>query len=149
MMSKMEDLKEYLSPNVENLIHTQIDLDITNLTLSDVMRNINHTYPKSTIEREHISEGRTALAVLCKSEYLFPLKGILLIVIGDNVDVNIMSQKYAVVCVNEHDISSETKIMNINDNICVYLAKNYRESMEDFDTFYNRFLYNAYEAEVN
>ena len=145
----MEALKEFLSPNVENLIHTQIDLDITNLTLSDVMRNIDHTYPKSTIERERISEGRTALAVLCKSEYLFPLKGILLLVIGDNVDANIISQKYAVVCVNERDITTETRIMNINDHICVYLAKNYKEIIEDFDMFYNRFLYNAYEAEVN
>lgn len=148
-MPKMEALKEFLSPNVENLIHTQIDLDITNLTLSDVMRNIDHTYPKSTIERERISEGRTALAVLCKSEYLFPLKGILLLVIGDNVDANIISQKYAVVCVNERDITTETRIMNINDHICVYLAKNYKEIIEDFDMFYNRFLYNAYEAEVN
>lgn len=148
-MPKMEALKEFLSPNVENLIHTQIDLDITNLTLSDVMRNINHTYPKSTIERERISEGRTALAVLCKSEYLFPLKGILVLLIGDSVDVNIISQKYAVVCVNERDITSETKIMNVNDRICVYLAKNFRETVTDFDMFYNRFLYNAYEAEVN
>ena len=148
-MPKMDALKEFLSPNVENLIHTQIDLDITNLTLSDVMRNINHTYPKSTIERERISDGRTVLAVLCKSEFLFPLKGILLMIISDTVDVNIVSQKYAVVCVNEHDISSETKIMNVNDRICVYLAKNYREIVDDFDMFYNRFLYNAYEAEVN
>ena len=146
-MPKMESFKEFMSPNVEGIIHTQIDLDITNLTLSDVMRNIDHTYPKNKIERERVSHGSTVIAVLCKSEFLYPLKGILLFVAGDNVDINIISKKYAVVVVSEKDITTEPRIMTVNDKICVFLAKNYRETIEDFDTFYNRFLYNAYEAE--
>ena len=146
-MPKMDALKEFLPESVESFIHAQIDLDITNLTISDVLRNFNKAYPRNTIEREQISAGRTVYGVLCKSEYLFPLKGVLLFITGGNVDLNITSRKFAVVSIDESDILTETRIMDVNDNLSVYLAKNYKEYIADFDMFYNRFMYNAYEAE--
>ena len=146
-MARIDSLREFMPPQVEEIIHTQIDLDITNLTISDVMRNIDHTYPRNTIEREKVAHGSTVIAVLCKSEYLFPLKGVLLLVTSDDMEIDALSKKYAVILISEKDITTEPKIMTVNDKISVYLAKNYKEEISDFDMFYNRFLYNAYEAE--
>ena len=146
-MPKMDSLKDFITPSPKKFFHTQIDLDITNLTISDVMRNINTLYPKNTYDREKISSGDYVLGILCKSEYLNPLKGLMIFIISDNIDVNISSQKYAVICINEKDISSETKIMNVNDSVSVYLSKNYKDYIDDFNLFYNRYLYNAYEYE--
>ncbi len=145
-MRNAESFKDYLPDSIENIIHTEIDLDITNLTLADVMRHINHIYPKNTIAREKMANGSLAIAVLCKSEYLDPLKGVLLLFVGDDVEIDVSSKKYAVIIISEQNIINEHRIMDVNDNLAVYLAKNYKNAVDDFNMFYNRFLYNAYEA---
>ena len=78
--NKKEFIRKFLPDKIEDVSFAQIDMDITDLAIADVLRNINTTYPKNSRIRNAIIGGRVAVGVLCKTELIYPLSGIFLIV---------------------------------------------------------------------
>ena len=62
--NRSEFIKSFLPDEVENIELTQINLDITDLGLGDILRNLNKIYPANTRTRNAIISGRTVVGVL-------------------------------------------------------------------------------------
>lgn len=146
--NKHDFLRTFLSDEVEDIDYVQIDLDITDLSIADIMRNINGAFPKNTRSRNSISSGKLAVAVLCKSESLDPLSGLLLIFTGEDTEIEIVSKNYIVIGISESKITTEEDIKIVIDNITKYLVSNFKESLKDFNEFYVKYVYDPYELEL-
>ena len=144
MYDKKKFLMEFLPDSIEDLQLVQIDLEMTGLTLVDILRNINRAFPKNSKDRYAMIDGKKLVAVICKSDLLYPISGIILLVGGD-LDIRIKSKNYVLISVNEADISSEEKLNSINNDVMVYLAKMLMPNVKAFNEFSNRSLYNDYE----
>lgn len=144
MYDKKKFLMEFLPDSIEDLQLVQIDLEMTGLTLVDILRNINRAFPKNSKDRYAMIDGKKLVAVICKSDLLYPISGIILLVGGD-LDIRIKSKNYVLISVNEADISSEEKLNSINNDVMVYLAKQLMPNVKAFNEFSNRSLYNDYE----
>lgn len=144
MNDKKSFLKAFFPESVEDIQLTTLDLDTTNLTIADIMRNINKTYPINSRDRFDIIDGRKIIAVICKSDLISPANGIILI-FGHNVPVQTVSKNYVLITIDEADIRDESTINSINNDIIIYLAKLFRGGVRNFDEFFNRYLYNDYE----
>ena len=142
MRDKKEFIREYFPDlRIEDIHFTQIDLDITDLSIADVLRNINAIYPTNSIDRNKIATGQKVIAVLCKSKYLFPLSGIMIILSTDDIQLNIMSKNYIVLSISEAAITTNDKIAEVVDSISTYFVNNYAESLEFAKDFFVRCLY--------
>ena len=146
--TKQEFVKTFLPESVRDISFAQIDLDITDLSLADVLRNVNRTFPENSRTRNAISSGQFAVGVLCKTELLYPLSGILLIVTGDDTEIEIVSKNYVVIGVSEDSIKTNDDIHHILDSITKYLIVSFRNSIVKFNEFYSKFVYDAYEMEA-
>ena len=78
--NKFDFLKAFLPESVKDIDFTQINLDITDLSLTDILRNLNKLYPLNSRNRNAIEMGEMALGVLCKTETIEPYRGIFLLV---------------------------------------------------------------------
>lgn len=145
--NKKEFIRTFLPSKVEDISFAQIDMDITDLSIADVLRNINTTYPKNSRVRNAIINGRVAVGVLCKTELLYPLSGILLIVSNGEDPIEIVSKNYIVISVSELRIQSDDEIKLVLDDITRYIIKEFKFSIPKFTEFYVKFVYDPYEEE--
>jgi len=143
--NKIDFLKTFLPESVKEIDYTQINLDITDLSFSDILRNLNKLYPPNSKNRHLIESGEMALGVLCKSETLEPYSGVFLLVCEKDLEVNILSRNYIVLCISEQRIRTEESLMDLMDDITGYLIKNYYEMMRNLPDFYRKFVYNETE----
>ena len=146
--SKQEFVKTFLPETIENINFAQIDMDITDLSLADVLRNVNKSFPLNTRIRNAIKSGTHAIGVLCKTELLYPISGLLLIVTGDSIDIEIISKNYIVISVQEDDITDDDKINHILEGITKYIILEFKDTIAKFREFYAKFIYDAYEMEA-
>ena len=144
MYDKKKFLMSFLPESVEDLKVIHIDLELTGLTLCDILRNINKSFPKNSKDRYDMMDGKKLIAVICKSELLYAISGIILLV-GGNLDIRIKSRNYVLISVNEADIADEETLDHVNTDIMVYLAKTLIPYVKAFNEFSNRSLYNDYE----
>lgn len=146
--ARMAMLKEIFPDKISNISMAIVDMDVTLLSVADVLRNINRTFPQNTATRNAIANGTTAVAVLCKTELLKPLDGLMIVVTDDANQVQIKSKNYIVMGVSESTISSNDKIKDMLDRLTTYLIKNYGETeIPNFERFYTLFIYDAFEME--
>lgn len=145
--TKQDFVRTFLPESVRDINFAQVNLDITDLSLADVLRNVNKTFPKNTRTRNAIASGQYAVGILCKTELLYPLSGLLLIVTGSDVDIEIVSKNYIVIGVPEDLISNDDDIKHIIDGITRYIVISFRNSISKFNDFYAKFVYDAYEMD--
>ena len=138
-------LKTFLPASVTDIEYTQINLDITDLSFSDILRNLNRLYPPNSRNRNAIENGEMALGVLCRTETVDPYNGIFLLICQKDLDVNIVSKNYIVLCVSEQRIRTEESLVTLMDDITAYLIKYYYESLRNLPDFYRKFVYNESE----
>ena len=93
MYDKKKFLMNFLPDSVEDLQLVMIDLEMTGLTICDILRNINRVYPQNSNDRFKMIDGKKVIAVVCKSELLDPISGIVLLIGGD-LDIQIKSKLY-------------------------------------------------------
>jgi hypothetical protein len=147
--SKQEFVRTFLPDTVQNVNFAQIDLDITDLSIADVLRNVNKTFPKNTRIRNAIASGQHAVGVLCKTELLYPIAGLLLIVTGNDTDIEIVSKNYIVISVQEDMLTNDDDIKHIIDGITKYIVVSFRDCIAKFNDFYAKFIYDPYEMEID
>lgn len=145
--ARMQMLREILPSTVNDIHMAVIDLDITMLSVADILRNIHRTFPENGTMRNAICNGKMAVAVLCKTNMLRPFDGMVIIVTNDGTNVDIRSKSYIVLGVSEGTISSDEKILDMLDSFTMYLIKNYAKDMPEFQQFYSLYIYDAYELE--
>lgn len=145
--SKEAFIKTFLPDTIKDINFAQIDMDITDLALADILRNVNKTFPKNSHIRNAIASGNHAVGILCKTELIYPLSGLLLIVTGDDNIIELISKNYLVISVQEDDLTSDEKIKQILENITKYIIVEFKDSIEKFHEFYAKFIYDEYEME--
>jgi hypothetical protein len=119
----------------------QIDLDITDLSIADILRNINRTLPVNSRIRNSIASGLYAVVIMCKSELLDPLNGMLIIVTNNDEAISVVSKDYIVLTLPEERLSTEASIKTLVDDITEYLIKEYRFILSDFNSYYCKYIY--------
>lgn len=147
--TKQEFVKTFLPDSVENINFVQIDLDISDLSLADILRNVNRTFPQNTRTRNMMASGTYAVGILCKSELLYPLSGLLLIISGSDVTIEIVSRNYIVIGVSEDKITNDDDIKHVIDGITNYMIASFKDSFQEFTDFYKKYIYDPYEMEAN
>ena len=145
--ARLKMLKEVFPEHITNVNMAIVDMDVTLLSIADILRNVNRTFPKNTATRNAIANGQTAVAVLCKSDLLKPMDGLIIIITNDGANIKITSQSYFVLGVSESTIDSNDRILDMLDNFTAYLIKNYGEVIPAFEKFYTLYVYDAYEME--
>lgn len=148
IISKQDFIKSFLPEKIEDVIYAQINLDVTDLSLADILRNLNAAYPKNSRNRNRIASGHLAVGILCQTETLDPLKGLLIILTDDDNIIEIVSKNYIVISVPEHRIVSNDEISEIIGKITVYLWKSFKDTIKDFHEFYAKYVYDEYEMEL-
>lgn len=146
MNDKKNFIKTFLPESVNDLQLVHIDLDQTGLTICDILRNINKVFPINSRDRHEMIDGHKVIAVICRSDLIEPIHGIVLIVAHD-IDIQTESKKYILITVDEEDIRNEDDLNEVNDSIFMYLMKTIREDVLNFNDFYLKHLYNDYERE--
>lgn len=141
----MDFIRNFLPGTVKDIDFTQINLDITDLSISDILRNLNKLYPPNSKNRYAIENGEFALGVLCKSETLEPYNGVFLLISKKELDINIASTNYIVLCISEERIRTEDSIIRLMDEITNYLIDEHYETMRTLPEFYKKFVYNEHE----
>ena len=143
--NKLSFLKSFLPPTVTDIEYTHINLDITDLSFSDILRNLNKLYPPNSRNRNAIESGEMALGVLCRTETVDPYNGIFLLICQKDLDVNIISKNYIVLCISEQRIRNEESLVTLMDDITAYLIKYYYDTLRNLPDFYRKFVYNESE----
>ena len=143
--NKKDFLKSFLPETVTDIDYTQINLDITDLSLADILRNLNTLYPVNSRNRMAIENGEMALGVLCRTETLDPYSGVFLLIGQKDLDVNILSCNYIVLSISEYRIRSEAAIASLIDDITNFLISQYSNTMRNLPDFYRKFVYNESE----
>jgi len=147
--TKQDFIRTFLPDNVRNINFAQINLDISDLSLADILRNANRTFPQNSRIRNAIASGSHAVGILCKTELLEPLSGLLLIITGDETHIEIVSRNYVVIAVQEDKITNDDDIKHIIDSITKYIITSFKDSIVKFNDFYVKFVYDQYEMEVD
>lgn len=145
--TKQEFIKTFLPPTVKNISFAQIDMDISDLSLADILRNVNTSFPKNGRDRNAIASGHFAVGILCKTELLEPLNGLLLIITGNDTEIEIVSRNYVVISVQEDRITTNDSVKEIIDSITKYIISSFKDSIEKFNEFYIKFVYDEFEME--
>ncbi len=143
--NKVDFLKSFLPPSVKDIDYTQVNLDITDLSLSDILRNLNKLYPVNSRNRNAIENGEMALGVLCKTETLDPYTGVFLLICQKDLDVNIASKAYIILTISEQRIKSEEGLEGLMEDITNYMIMYYYDTMKNLPDFYRKFVYNESE----
>lgn len=139
--NKQEFLQAFLPEEIEDIHYAQIDLDANDLSIADILRNVNTTFPKNSRNRNRIVNGTLAVAILCKSELLDPLSGLLLLISGDDTEIELVSKNYIIVTVSESRIENDLDIKDAIDHITKYVISEFKNSLEDFNSFYAKYIY--------
>lgn len=142
---KKDFIREFLPDSIQDVSYAQIDLDISDMSISDILRNINRTYPKNSKCRNQISSGQLAVAVMCKSEYMYPLRGLLILVANTSRPIELVSKDYIIMTVSDDDISKEENIIHIISAFTKYLIDNFANVFDQFQEFYVKYVYDPEE----
>ena len=143
--SKYEFVKSFLPETVTDFDFTQINLDTTDLSLSDILRNLNKLYPSNSRTRMKIESGEMMIGVLCKTETLDPYNGVFMLIGKKDMNLDIISCNYIVLCISEEKIKTETSIEDAIEGLTSYLIENFSKSMKNLPDFYRKFVYNESE----
>lgn len=143
--TQKEFIQKFLPASINDISYAQIDLDISDLSISDILRNINTVYPNNSRCRNQIESGQLAVAVMCKSELMYPIKGLLIIVANTRQPIEVASKDYVVMTVSDEDIRNDHTIVDIMSALTLYLIKNFKDVFEDFQKFYLKYIYNPEE----
>lgn len=151
IQSKEEFIRSFLPDEVENIELTQINMDITDLGLADILRNLNKMYPYNTRSRNSIISGKTVVGVLCRTQTLSPLSGLFILICADHLidKFEMMATNYLVLCLSEKTMRSDDAINNAIYNLTDYLIANYRDTIKNISDFYRRFVYDPSEMDEN
>jgi len=147
MGSNKEFIQTFFPSGIDEISYVQIDLDITDLSVADILRNINKTFPINSKDRNSITNGNFVVGILCKSEKLDPMAGLLLLITNDTNNINIVSRNYIAISIPESKIQNEEDIKETLDNITHYLIKNFKDVIIEFANFYVKYIYDNYEYE--
>ena len=149
IQSKEEFIRSFLPDEVENIELTQINMDITDLGLADILRNLNKMYPYNTRSRNSIISGKTVVGVLCRTQTLSPLSGLFILICADHLidKFEMMATNYLVLCLSEKTMRSDDAINNAIYNLTDYLITNYRDTIKNLSDLYRRFIYDPSETE--
>lgn len=147
MYDKKNFIKSLLDPEPEDLELVQIDLDIADITICDILRNLNKIYPNNCRDRFAMKDGKKVVAVICKSDLLEPISGIVL-VIGKDPTINTKTRNYLILSIDESFISNEDSINALNDDMTKYMIETISQGIPLFNKFYCRYVYNDYEAAI-
>lgn len=145
----MDIIRSFISDKVSDISAVQFDLDIRQMTIPDIFRDINDVYPVGSRERDNIRDGRFVIGILCVSEYLAPYKGIIFLLSNDKIEPKGESSKYILLAIDEEMIQSDEHVYVLSQRISEYLLKNFADDMPKFKDFYVRYLYDDYERERN
>lgn len=143
--NKHEFIKTFLPSNIDDISFAQIDLDISDLAIADILRNINKVFPKNSRNRNSIASGNMIVAVLCKSELLYPISGLLLLVTDSEINLELVSKNYIIISVPEGNITNDDDIKLVLTNVTKYLIGNFKDTLKNFNDFYVKFVYDMYE----
>jgi len=146
---KYQMLKEIFPEKVKQINFATIDMDVTMLSVADILRNVDRTFPKNTSARNAIANGTMAVAVMCKTDLLKPIAGLIIVICADGADIQIKSKDYIVMGVSESTINSADHIRDMLDKLTTYLIKNYGTVISSFEKFYTLYIYDAYEMEAD
>ena len=126
-------------------------MDITDLGLADILRNLNKMYPYNTRSRNSIISGKTVVGVLCRTQTLSPLSGLFILICADHLidKFEMMATNYLVLCLSEKTMRSDDAINNAIYNLTDYLITNYRDTIKNISDFYRRFVYDPSEMDEN
>ena len=104
-------------------------------------------YPYNSRSRNSIISGKTIIGVLCKTETLYPLSGLFVIIGADHLmdKFEMMSTNYLVLCLSEKTMRSDDSINNAIYNFTEYLIQNYRDTIKNLASFYRQFIYDPSE----
>lgn len=149
MPNKMDIIRSFISDKVSDISAVQFDLDIRQMTIPDIFKDINDVYPVGSRERDNIRDGRFVIGILCVSEYLSPYKGIIFLLSNDKIEPKGESSKYILLAIDEEMIQSDEHVYILSQRISEYLLKNFADDMPKFKDFYVRYLYDDYERERN
>lgn len=141
VQSKQDFIKSFLPDKVDNIELTQINMDATDLGLADILRNLNEIYPVNSRTRNAIESGNTVIGVLCKTTTLDPMQGIFLLVGADDLEFELLSTNYIIICISEKTLRKQELILDAIDNLTSYLINNYREAIPNLADFYRKFIY--------
>lgn len=143
IQSKEDFIRSFLPDEVEKIELTQINLDITDLSLADILRNLNALYPENSRSRNALISGKIVVGVLCRTETLSPLSGLFVLICADELidKFEIMAKNYLVVCLSEKTMRSDDKIRAAILKFTDYLVDAYRDSIKDISNFYRKFVY--------
>ena len=144
MNDKKQFIKSFFPPSVTDIQLVHMDLDQTGLTLCDILRGINTVFPDNSSGRYDMIDGHKVVAVICRSDLIEPINGIILLV-SHGVEIHTSSLSYILITVDERDIKTEESLNAINNSIAMYLAKELRNKVVNFDEFYVKYVYNDYE----
>lgn len=147
IQTKQEFVKTFLPDSYETIHFAQIDLDISDLSLADVLRNVNKTFPTNTRNRNRIASANLAVGILCTTELLDPLSGLLLIITDEDTEIEIVSANYMVIAVPESKIKNDEDIKEVIDMVTKYLLESFKDGLLKFNEFYVKFIYDPYEME--
>ena len=140
-------LRDIFPEEIKQVHFANVDMDVSMLSIADILRNVNKSFPKNTSARNAIAGGTVAVAVLCRTKLLKPVKGLIVIISKDSSEIEIRSKDYIVLAVSENTIGSNEKILDMLDKFTTYLIQNYGEIIPSFKELYTLFVYDAYELE--
>ena len=151
IQSKEEFIRSFLPDEVENIELTQINMDITDLGLADILRNLNKMYPYNTRSRNSIISGKTVVGVLCRTQTLSPLSGLFILICADHLidKFEMMATNYLVLCLSEKTMRSDDAINNAIYNLTDYLIANYRDTIKNIGDFYRKYIFDHSEMDDN
>lgn len=140
-MNNIEEIKNTFLPKCRDVKFTQIDLDISDLGVADILRNINKLFPKHSRAHQQILNGDLSLIIKCVSEYLSPMDGLVLIITNDNKTLNITARNHIVAVISVDKISDDEEVKNIMKDFLSYILKEYRNSLDDLNAFCVKYIY--------
>lgn len=147
--NQIDFLKQFFPETVSYIQYTQINLDNTDLSIADILRNLNVLYPINSKIRMQIEDGVTVVGILCKSDTIEPYNGIFLFVGKEGMKIKIASSKYIVLFISEEKILDEDGIIESIEKITDYLVKNYSDKLDNLGELYKKYIYNESELYVD
>ena len=141
-MDKRKFIADFI-PGAKDISIVTINLDSTDFTFGDVLRNVNRAYPITGRERNKIISGEHAVALILKSKYLDPLSGIVFIICNDSEKINIISRNYIVISISESSIRNPDDLTTTIDSLGDYFREHYQYDIEHFEELYKRYVYDT------
>lgn len=145
-MRKEDFIRLFLPDTVEDVKLINIDLDITDLGIPDILRNLNELFPIGNRGRNLIKSGRLAVGIRCRTELLYPLAGLALIISNEDAK-QIISKDFAVAVINEESLNSDESIHEVLEEFEHYLIREYKDYIDQFEAFFIKFLYETADDE--